>query len=313
VVPPFKSVTVADMNRIGSFAMGLESIADRDTFERADCAPFAGDGSELLGDDEVNLNDWVQAGRFTVGLDPLTVQGGPFGPFERLAGGGRGRDALQRQDNNDAGPRVLRLLAAGWKPGLTNDLVVQFDAAGGENAVSFSLGFDPGLLRHVDTILGAATTDATLMQNLDAAVQGRIGVAILLPFGETLAAGTHELLRMQFGVSPFAEGMSSQLLLDDQPAPRDVAGAAGASLTAEYLNAVLDFNPAPLRISGAVLAGGQLQLQAEGANGRTVVIQTSPNLGAWLSVATNAPGINTSSVPWSAADTARYFRAVATD
>jgi hypothetical protein len=310
VVTPFKKITVSDINRIGGFAMGLEAVPDRDTFERADCAPFAVDGSPLLGDDVVNLNDWVQAGRFAVGLDPLTVQGGPSGPFNLLARASRTRNGIGLQDGGADGSRALRILATGWKPGVTNELVVQLDAVGGENAASFSLGFDPGLIRFVDATLGTAAADGTLLLNPAAASQGQLGAVVLLPFGATLPAGTHELLRVRFAVSPFAEGMSSELFFTDFPAARDVADTAGVSLTTEFVNAGLDFRLTALRIGQPVLANGQLHLQTEGVTGKPIVIQTSTDMGTWQNVATNATGIGPISIPWSATDAVRYFRAL---
>jgi hypothetical protein len=311
VVAPFKQITVSDINRIGGFAMGLEAMTDRDTFERADCAPFAVDGSPLLGDDAVNLNDWVQAGRFAVGLDPLTVQGGPSGPFNLLAGASRTRNGVRLHDGGAEGSRALRILAPGWKPGVTNELLVQLDATGGENAASFSLGFDPGLIRFVDATLAPAAAEGTLMLNPAGIGQGQLGAVLLLPFGTTLPAGTHDLLRVRFAVSPFAEGMTSRIFFTDYPAARDVADATGVSLTTEYLDAALDFGLTTLRISESVLAHGQLQLQTEGVTGKPVVIQASPDLSTWQNVATNATGIGPISLPWSAADGVRYFRAMA--
>jgi len=148
------------------------------------------------------------------------------------------------------------------------------------------------------------------MLNPNNAEQGQLGVLLFLPFGETLRAGTHALVRLRFAVSSDAEGMSTQLLLGDHPAARDVADVAGASLPADYANASLDFSTTPLRITQALLEQGELRLQTEGATGKPVVIQASANLGVWQNVATNATGIGTVSVPWSAADTVRYFRAL---
>jgi hypothetical protein len=309
VVEPFKKVTAADLNRIGNLAMGIESIADRDTFERADCAPYAVDGSPLLGDGEVNLNDWVQAGRFVLGLDPLTVQGGSTGPFSLMTRPDSTRSARRLSGLNHS-PSTLRLVADGWKPGLTNECVLRLEAVGGENAVSFSLLFDPGLLVYVDAALGAGVKGATLMVNGNNAGQGQLGVLLFLPFGEELAAGSHELLRLRFAVSAFAEAMGTQLLFGDYPAARDIAGARGSSLPAEYVNATLDFRAIALRITRAVLDQGHLQVETEGGTGWEVVIQSSTDMGTWRNVATNTTGIGSVRIPWSPADAVRYFRAM---
>jgi hypothetical protein len=268
------------------------------------------DGSPLLGDGEVNLSDWVQAGRFVLGLDPLTVQGGSTGPFTRLARTDERRDTVKPAGAGD-GPSTLRLLASGWKPGVTNEVVVQLEAVGGENAVSFSLGYDPGLLSYVDAVLGSGAPGATLLLNPNATGEGQLGVVLLLPFGESLPAGVHDLLRVRLGVSELAEGMGTRLLLGDHPAARDIADAAGHSLAAAYVEATLDFSTAPLRITLAVLQAGELRLETEGVTGKPVVIQGSTDMLAWQNVATNATGVGPIRLPWAANETVRYFRAVA--
>jgi hypothetical protein len=149
------------------------------------------------------------------------------------------------------------------------------------------------------------------MLNPTDAGQGQLGLVLLLPFGRALPAGTHELLRLRFAVSPDAQGMSTQLLLGDYPASRDVSDATGHSLPADYEGAALDFSTTPLRISEALLEQGQLRFQTEGVTGKPVVIQGSPDMRTWQNVATNATGTGPISIPWSAADAVRYFRAMA--
>jgi hypothetical protein len=215
-----------------------------------------------------------------------------------------------RPSGEGDGLSTLRLRAAGWKPGLTNEMVVQLEAVGGENAVSFSLHYDPGLVGYLDTALGAAVKGATLLLNPHNTQQGQLGVLLLLPFGEALPAGIHDLLRVRFVVSSFAEGMGTRLLFGDYPAARDVADATGASLAAEYVDAALDFSPTPLRITRALLEQGQVRLEIEGVTGPAVIIQSSTDLGTWRNVATNTSGVGPISIPWSATDAVRYFRAM---
>ena len=148
------------------------------------------------------------------------------------------------------------------------------------------------------------------MLNPNNAEQGQLGVLLFLPFGETLSAGTQDLVRLRFAVSSDAEGMSTQLLLGDHPAARDVSDGAGLSLPAHYSNASLDFSTTPLRITQAWLEQGELRLQTEGATGKAVVIQASTDIRTWQNVATNTTGVGAISIPWTAAEAARYFRAL---
>jgi len=77
-----------------------------------------------------NLTDWVQAGRYESGLDPLTPVGGPT---SEVVGPG-------------AGPSPSRLVTAAnltLNQGQSGAISLSLAAQGNENALAFSLAFDP--------------------------------------------------------------------------------------------------------------------------------------------------------------------------
>jgi hypothetical protein len=60
------SLTFRTLCQTGRFAIGLDTVSVGSEFQRADCAPRA-----TKGDGAVNLADYVQAGRFATGTDPI--------------------------------------------------------------------------------------------------------------------------------------------------------------------------------------------------------------------------------------------------
>ncbi|NBO56677.1 MAG: hypothetical protein EBU84_19260 [Actinobacteria bacterium] len=64
--------------KIGRIVAGLDPKPTGADFLKTDCAPRLNtDGSLRLGNGSLSVADWVQAGRYAAGLDPLTPVGGP--------------------------------------------------------------------------------------------------------------------------------------------------------------------------------------------------------------------------------------------
>src|SRR5439155_7805695 len=129
----------------------------------------------------ISVSDWVQAGRYAVGLDPLTPAGGPT-----VAGGPTGPVVAPPP----TGSRTLCILDTSIAPGFTTAVSLRLEAQGDENALGFSVVFDPVKLSFVEAATGAGTSGATLNVNLNQLVAGRIGLALALLPGNSLAAGS---------------------------------------------------------------------------------------------------------------------------
>ena len=71
--------------------------------------------------------------------------------------------------------RVLDLTAVG---GQEATVIVQLVAQGNENALGFSLSFDPALLSYRGETLGTAGLGAALLVNTSQAASGRVGFAL---------------------------------------------------------------------------------------------------------------------------------------
>ena len=184
------TVTTTDWVQVGRFAAGLDTAAAGSELQRADCAPRA-----TLGDGRVSATDWVQAGRYASGLDPLTPAGGPTagGAVSNLRAGPTGSGRAQMS----AMARRLRLQA--MERGRDDiEVIVTLDAKGGENALTFSLQFDPLALRFSGAQAGRDASAASLTVNVNEASEGRLGVALALPPGEQFIGDGTEALVLSF-------------------------------------------------------------------------------------------------------------------
>ncbi len=212
-------VTMSDWTQVGRFAAGLDIPAEGGEFQRADCAP-----RDSLGNGNVTVADWVQAGRYAAGLDPLTVAGGPTKPAVAAA--------FEAADFTDAiAARGLRISAATFQRGQVNALQVEMEAQGNENAVSFTLNYDPSLLSFVEAAPGQELSEAQLLVNQSRAANGQVGVLFILPAGKTMRAGTVQALTLRFVTQGGANNVITKIGFGDQVVRHEVVDAMANALT----------------------------------------------------------------------------------
>lgn len=184
------SFTVTDWVQIGRFLAGLEAPANGGEFQRADVAP-----RETLGDGSISLIDWVQAGRYVAGLDPPALAGGPTAPIVAKAGREMPNTRLKANAigaSNRSGSPELSAMPAG------NLLKITLQASGAENALGFSVSFDPKQWRFVAAQAGRDAQPAAVVVNTTEIATGRIGILLALPGGKTLRAGVCETVILRF-------------------------------------------------------------------------------------------------------------------
>lgn len=258
-----KRVTVTDWVLIGRFAARLDSPTNASEFQRADCAPRA-----TLGNGNITVSDWVQAGRYVAGFDPLTPVGGPTAYLLTRAplasSGSKGPSSKRKL-------QVVNTTMAQGQPGSTS---VNLRAQGDENAVAFSLSFDPSQFSFVDATLGSGASTATLNLNTIEAGLGRLAAVLSLPSGTSFPAGTREVLKVRLQPSRNASG-SYALSLLDQPVLRETSDATANTLVTDYIDGSVTVNPSPfLSISQD---GVNLTLKwADWASGYTLQESTGP-------------------------------------
>ncbi|HEX4945114.1 MAG TPA: hypothetical protein VFZ34_00435 [Blastocatellia bacterium] len=244
-------VTIADWVQAGLFFVGADKPEIGSEFQRADCAP-----ATTKGDGRLSIIDWVQAGRYAAGLDAVVVAGGPTQPvFSTPAA-----SAVTVAATTEATPRLVRARGASFRRDQVVTLPIEMEAQGNENALAFSLNFDPKLLGFAEATLGEGATGATLRINRSEAGQGSIAVAIALPVGQTIAAGTRTAVHLRFIPLAGESTVTTSVSFSDQVVPREMADAFAQALPkAEYANASITLTGrAAANVIAANYVGGEL-------------------------------------------------------
>jgi hypothetical protein len=264
-----EALTISDWVLVGRYAAGLDSPTNGSEFQRADCAPRS-----TLGDGQITVIDWVQTGRYAAGLDPLTVAGGPTNALGDVKPLGLPPSTPHKLSG---GTRELlvtsSVLLSGQNAAVSVDLVAQGD----ENALGFSLVYDPTLASVVGVSAGANAKGATFDINTNQGSAGRVGVVLALPVGTTFPAGTQELARLSFQ-STSTNTATSPLVFGDAPVVRQVSDPTATPLAANYLNTSISINPVPVLSISHTGQNVSLSWPAWATN---FVLQTSDELGAF--------------------------------
>jgi len=225
-----QDVTITDWVLAGRYAARLDYPTNASEYQRADCAP-----RESLGNGAITVTDWVQAGRYAARLDPLTPVGGPTTDSPGLAFSGLGSRRTIRQLQVADGLLVQNQVG---------NVSVNLTAVGDENALGFSLTFDPAASSFAGASLGSGAAGATLNVNTNQTGSGKVGLVLALPTGTAFGAGTRELVKVSLRASGSASG-NYAVSFTNQPVPGEISDAAAHPLTAGYLNGTLAINPPP--------------------------------------------------------------------
>lgn len=231
-----KLLTITDWVQVGRFVASLDPTNPGSEFQRADCAPRA-----TRGNGHLTVTDWVQTGRYVSGLDPQTPAGGPISAHYGLQ--------MQSASVGAAGGssiRTVRILDVTALAGEPCSIAVHLEGKGDENALGFSLSFDPATASFVSASLGSGAAGAVLNMNTNLAPTGRIGFVLALPAGTSFSVSNREIIKVTLAVSPTAEG-SCSLALTNQPVSVEISDTGAGVLPADYINAtltVISFPPA---------------------------------------------------------------------
>lgn len=268
-------VTIQDWVQVGRFFVGLDKLEAGSEFQRADCAP-----KETKGDGRISITDWVQAGRYAIGLDAVVVAGGPVQPIVAAPA-----FAARTAGFAPEAQRTIRAANGNFRRDQVNTLRVELDALGDENALAFSLNFDPKLLSLADATLGDGTTGAILNLNRSEAAAGRIGIAIAMPIGQSITAGTRGLLNLRFIPVAGETETTTQIRFSDSLVPRELSNAYAQALPqATYANATITLaGRAAANVIAANYAGGDLATDSiVSAFGSNLAISTESASAATL-------------------------------
>ena len=227
------AVTIADWTQVGRFVAGLDTIQESNEYQRADCAPRA-----TFGDGKLTIADWVQAGRYAAGLDTVVVAAGPTAPVASLAMAGQ--RAMDWQPEN---ARQVRALSRSLLRGQIASVPLEFQALGNENALGFTVNYDPRVLSFY-----RATTEKGITLTLNSRQSGQLGVLMARPTAQTFQAGWQSLATLEFIPNGGEDNVTTRLDFGDQLTSR-----AGADAEATPLSD-LSFMAADFTISGRAAA-----------------------------------------------------------
>ncbi|HEY3383078.1 MAG TPA: carboxypeptidase regulatory-like domain-containing protein [Vicinamibacterales bacterium] len=232
------TLTVTDWVQAGRFVAGLDTAAAGSEYQRADTAPRA-----TSGDGRLTATDWVQAGRYVAGLDPQTPAGGPTAAAGQAASARPTPEAARPREG--AGPTVIAVpaMAAGW--GRSAVVPVMLQAQGIENAVGFSVTFDPTRLTFISAALGSNVATATSNVNALAAGSGRVGIALALSSGLSMPAGAYPLVLLTFQAAAGSGTATTAIGFGDDPIVREVSDTVANVVATTYQGASITLGPLP--------------------------------------------------------------------
>jgi hypothetical protein len=233
---------------------------DPDEFQRLDCAPI-----ETCGDGIIDIADKVAILRYANGQAELRSACGPTGP----APGAR----LASPSSPGPSERTLSMDApAEVRRGDSFWVSIALDAQGDEHALSASLSFDPEALAYQDMSLSSAAAGGLFLPNLETAAEGAIAFALILPDGQTFAAGDQGVVDLLFTVPEGAATGQTAAAFAQLPAECRVAGLDSESLPAVYSGASVE-------ITGSIAASAALAPesgQAEALSMNRIKVSWSP-------------------------------------
>lgn len=154
--------------------------------------------------------------------------------------------------------RTLRVQQSVAARGQNKTLIVEIEALGNENAVAFSLDFDPKQLRYVSSVTTNGAAQAALNLNDRLVADGRIGMAFALPGGQRLPAGRQPIALVTFNVMAGSDVTNTTINFGDQPIPREVVDVGANALTASFSGATLTFAQPMSSVSAASFNGATL-------------------------------------------------------
>ncbi len=154
--------------------------------------------------------------------------------------------------------RAIRVINTAGAASADVSVTIELTALGSENAVGFSLNFNPAILGNPRAALGGGATGATLNANANQAAQGRFGLALALPSGQTFAAGARQLVVVTFAVASGAAAGATPLAFGDQPVAREVAAANATILPCNFVAGSVTIAAAVANVSAASFIGAQL-------------------------------------------------------
>lgn len=193
-------------------------------------------------------------------------------------------DALRPTAQAVQNARVVRVTNASAAPGSNVTIAVELVSQGNENALSFSLSFNPAVLTNPVVTPGNGAPGLALVPNPNQAASGRLGLIVSLPAGQSFAAGTRQLANVAFTIPANAPTGATTVDFGNQPIGREISDPNANELTATY-------------------TPGTVTVQSTQSNPLPTLVNVNPNTAtaggaAFTLTVTGTNFINGSSVRW---------------
>ena len=201
--------------------------------------------------------------------------------FLALAGGGGALSGVPAYAQTG---RTVRIGNATGTTGLTVSLPVELVSQGNENALGFSLNFDPTLLSNPQVANGSDIGGASVNSNTSLAAQGRLGFALALPAGQSYTAGTKQLIVITLTILATPPAGTTPVTFVDQPIKGEVV-----SPTVEDLTAGTTFTPGTLTINRGLTSVSAASFRQEALAPESIGAAFGTNLATSTASATTIP------------------------
>jgi hypothetical protein len=134
--------------------------------------------------------------------------------------------------------RAVRVIASSGGAGQTVGAPIELVSQGDENALGFSLTFNPSVLSNPQVALGPDAAGAQFNVNATQAAQGRVGLTLALGAGQTFSQGARRIFIVTFNIAANATGVTP-IDISDQPVVRQVSDASARILPANFNGAAV--------------------------------------------------------------------------
>jgi predicted small lipoprotein YifL len=178
-----------------------------------------------------------------------------------------------------------------FQRGQNGTITVDLTAVGGadpENAVSFSMMFDPTQLAFISAVPGSGAPGSVLLVNQSMLSSGLLGLSLAMPVDTGFSAGTHQILVITMLALANGTASLTGTAFADSPIQRELVTAKVQPLPANWINGTAGI------VNGCVYTISPLvrHYSAKGGTG-SVDVTTGP--GCPWSVSNFAPFVNISS------------------
>lgn len=107
---------------------------------------------------------------------------------------------------------------------------------GGENALGFSIQFNPSWLSFNGVSLGSGASGVTLVVNSNQVGSGELGLIFTLSPNAIFTAGTQQLAILSFDATPLPAAVTASLNFVNQPTVKQVVDQGGNVISATFIN-----------------------------------------------------------------------------